>query len=160
MNYALMSIIGLLAVVLFASVRINVALWREREQEPRLSHLAGSLMSRLRGLRPSDFDEDESLWRLRETLQECVRHFDSAAGRIPIPNEPQKLSATKLAHLHNTSAAEIQQRLIGMGYIISRGGRHYFTNLGLRVGGEYRQNHPGDDGHMVWPVDLPFAAPA
>lgn len=69
----------------------------------------------------------------------------------------EKLSATKLAKLHNTSAVEIQQQLIRLGYIEVHSGLHYFTDLGRDSGGEYRKNHPGAndaDGHMVWPRNL------
>ncbi|WP_241295349.1 hypothetical protein [Burkholderia stabilis] len=66
----------------------------------------------------------------------------------------EKLSATKLARRSNTSAAEIQRRFIHLGYIEVRDGRHHFTELGRSVGGEFRKNHPTDDGYMVWPIDL------
>ncbi|MFH5255235.1 hypothetical protein ACGTRS_28795 [Burkholderia semiarida] len=66
----------------------------------------------------------------------------------------EKLSATKLARRSSTSAAEIQRRFIHLGYIEVRGGRHHFTELGRSVGGEFRKNHPTDDGYMVWPIDF------
>lgn len=72
----------------------------------------------------------------------------------------EKLSATKLARRNNTSAAEIQGRFIHLGYIEVRGGRHHFTELGRSVGGEFRKNHPTDDGYMVWPIDLLREHPA
>ena len=73
----------------------------------------------------------------------------------------EKLSTTKLALKHNTTAGEIQCRLVQFGYIEVRSGLHYFTDLGRSVGGEYRKNHFGAsdvDGHMVWPIDLPLDA--
>ncbi len=66
----------------------------------------------------------------------------------------EKLSATKFARRSNTSAAEIQRRFIHLGYIEVRGGLHHFTELGRSVGGEFRKNHPTDDGYMVWPIGL------
>lgn len=68
-----------------------------------------------------------------------------------------KVSATKLAQMHRTSVAEIQQRLIDLGYIEDKSGLHFFTERGRDVGGEYRKNHPeasNADGFMVWPADL------
>ncbi len=90
-------------------------------------------------------------------LERCAARIDRALHHGP---EPVKLSATKLAAKYNSSPTVIQERLERLGYIEMRSGLHYFTALGLRVGGEYRKNHPeasDSDGHMVWPVDIPLS---
>ena len=90
-------------------------------------------------------------------LERCAARIDRALHHGP---EPEKLSATKLAARLNSSPAVIQERLERLGYLEMLHGLHYFTALGLRVGGEYRKNHPEAseaDGHMVWPVDIPLS---
>lgn len=78
-----------------------------------------------------------------------------AAGREWPPVEvSQKASATKLAKLLGTSAADVQQQLIQLGYISSERGWHKLTELGVSVGGEHQRHHPTDDGFFVWPVDV------
>ncbi|TET01581.1 hypothetical protein [Burkholderia cepacia] len=69
----------------------------------------------------------------------------------------ETLSATKLATMCNASTGDVQKALVYLGYMENRRGLHFFTQLGRRVGGEYRKNHPGaseSDGFMAWPVDL------
>lgn len=94
-------------------------------------------------------------------IKEYERACQAASESLAVECKTvEKLSATKLALKHNTTAAEIQRRLVQLGYIEVRTGIHYFTDLGRSVGGEYRKNHAGasfTEGHMVWPVDLPLA---
>lgn len=67
-----------------------------------------------------------------------------------------KLSAKQLASRRNEPLMVIQQKLIERGYVEVRGGGlYFFTDLGRKVGGEIRKNHPeAHEGHMVWPADI------
>lgn len=98
-----------------------------------------------------------------EQIEAHIKCFDPARGKLledvvkKACEANSKVSATKLAQMHRTSVAEIQQRLIDLGYIEDKSGLHYFTERGRDVGGEYRKNHPeasNADGFMVWPADL------
>lgn len=156
MTYVLLFLVALLALLL--SIAARFIMRTVGAPAPELCDLAASLELNLRG--PINRVDRERLEAIRRTLYWCLVRVDAAMGRLPMPEPPEKLSATKLAARHNTSAAVIQEQLARLGYIENRHGVHYFTDLGLRVGGDYHKNHSeasDADGHMVWPVDIPLA---
>ncbi|WP_221033746.1 hypothetical protein [Pseudomonas cannabina] len=72
-----------------------------------------------------------------------------------MPSEIQRFSVTRLSRMRSVPVAEIQQQLIERGYIEVRSGLHFFTESGLKAGGEIRKSHTqAKEGHMVWPETI------
>ncbi len=68
-------------------------------------------------------------------------------------NSASKLTTSKLAQKQGVKTAELQERLIAIGYLELRDGKHYITMKGKEAGGEFRMS-PKFGPYFLWPEGL------
>lgn len=64
----------------------------------------------------------------------------------------QKLTTSKLAKKYKLKTADAQSRLMDLGYLELKEDRHYLTDKGKTLGGEFRMGRHGF--FFLWPADL------
>lgn len=115
--------------------------------------------------------EDAELYRdAYDEAQRIIRISDEvriSLERVAAPEEPGeveqdggqeagdggKLTSSKLARKHGIKTAELLDRLVAKGYLEIRNDRHYLTDAGKAVGGEFRTGQRYGS-YFLWPDSL------
>ena len=92
---------------------------------------------------------------VRISLDEVKVESTNSASTTPTDSETNlgKLTSGKLAAKFNLKAAELHEKMTAKGWLELRdNGRHYLTDQGKAMGGEFKSNQYG--GYFLWPEDL------
>ncbi|NVZ11542.1 DNA repair protein [Allochromatium humboldtianum] len=91
---------------------------------------------------------------VRMSLEKVVSEETSSAGaeREDITVE-DKLTSSKLAQKLGISTQDLLEKLVAVGYLVPKDGKHYITDSGKAAGGEFRMGKRFGS-YFLWPNSL------
>ncbi|MBK1702825.1 phospholipase D family protein [Thiococcus pfennigii] len=101
------------------------------------------------------YEEAQRIIRISEevriSLERVEKESESKADAEEVATE--KLTTSKLAKRLGMKTAELTEKLVQSGLLEAREGKHYITDRGKEVGGEFRMS-PKFGPYFLWPESL------
>jgi phosphatidylserine/phosphatidylglycerophosphate/cardiolipin synthase-like enzyme len=101
------------------------------------------------------YEESQRIIRISEEVRISLERI-SNEPEIKSENEetlPDKLTTSKLAKKLGMKTNDLTEKLVQSGFLESREGKHYITNKGKDVGGEFRMS-PKFGPYFLWPENM------
>lgn len=100
------------------------------------------------------YEESQRIIRISEevriTLERVSQADETKAGE---EDSTTKLTSSKLAQRVKLKTSDLMEKLVLLGYLESKDGKHSLTPKGKSSGGEFRMS-PKHGPYFLWPQDL------
>lgn len=117
----------------------------------------GVLISKLKDpdLFNDTYDECQRIIRISEEVRLSVEKVtdEQSANNPEVIEHSGKLTTSKLASKLGLKTAELQEKLISIGYLEFRDKLVYLTDIGKKAGGEFKKSQKFGY-YFIWPLDL------
>jgi hypothetical protein len=101
------------------------------------------------------YEESQRIIRISEevriTLERVATQNDDSKTEEDEPTN--KITSSKLGQRLKLKTAELMEKLVALGYLESKDGKHYLTAKGKGSGGEFRMS-PKFGPYFLWPEDF------
>ncbi len=104
------------------------------------------------------YDEAQRIIRISEEVRISLeRVTNEIESQTDVKTDPEdstdKLTSSKLAQKLGIKTSELIERLVAADHLEFRDGKHYLTNKGKEVGGEFRMS-PRFGPYFLWPENI------
>lgn len=100
------------------------------------------------------YEEAQRIIRISEEVRISLERVSAESDAQQVCADPsEKLTTSKLAQKLGLKTAELLERLVLSGYLEPRDGKHYLTEQGKQVGGEFRFSSKGGP-YFLWPATV------
>lgn len=101
------------------------------------------------------YEESQRIIRISEEVRISLERISNEPESKSETEEtlPDKLTTSKLAKKLGMKTNDLTEKLVQSGFLESREGKHYITNKGKDVGGEFRMS-PKFGPYFLWPENM------
>lgn len=100
------------------------------------------------------YEESQRIIRISDEVRISLERVANEVENKPEPEETTgKISSSKIAQKLGMKTPDFIEKLIALGHLETRDGKHVLTTKGKEVGGEFRTS-PRFGPYFIWPVDF------
>ena len=99
------------------------------------------------------YEESQRIIRISEEVRITLKRVAQDDTETEEDEPTPKLTSSKLGQSLKLKTADLMERLVSLGYLEIKDGKHYLTSKGKDSGGEFRMS-PKHGPYFLWPQDF------